>query len=70
MLRVSADTFTTEIKEYVQRKFLIITILIDNSIIEGVQTLEETASKWKYICKVCGESGHNARNKAKCSKQC
>ena len=44
--------------------------LIDNSITEGVPTLEETASKRKYICKVCGELGHNARNKAKCSKQC
>ena len=23
----------------------------------------------KYVCKVCGETGHNSRNKAKCKQQ-
>jgi hypothetical protein len=25
--------------------------------------------KKKYVCKMCGETGHNSRNKAKCKQQ-
>ena len=31
--------------------------------------MNENTKRKTYICKVCGQSGHNARNKAKCSKQ-
>ncbi|CAG8754908.1 1701_t:CDS:2, partial [Funneliformis mosseae] len=35
----------------------------------ALDDIGENTSKQKYICKVCGESDHNARNKAKCIKQ-
>ena len=35
----------------------------------GRYVADENSCKRKYICKICGESGHNSRNKAKCSKQ-
>ncbi|CAG8647306.1 8829_t:CDS:2, partial [Funneliformis caledonium] len=35
----------------------------------ALDDIGENTSKRKYICKVCGEPGHNARNKAKCIKQ-
>ena len=41
----------------------------DEFIAQEYDMNENTSKRKVYICKVCGQSGHNARNKAKCTKQ-
>lgn len=42
--------------------------MIDNDSAESYNEHNESKRK-KYVCKVCGEVGHNARNKLKCKQQ-
>ena len=42
-----------------------------NSDLNNDKKLEESNynKRKKYVCKICGETGHNLRNKAKCKQQ-
>ncbi len=42
--------------------------MIDNDSAESYNEHNESKRK-KYVCRVCGEVGYNARNKLKCKQQ-